>query len=219
MISGTETWAESYTKLLAFNQTQYKRVLHMDSDSTVLKSMDELFLLPAAIVAMPRSYWESQEPHLKLSSQLLLVTPSSHQFTRCEQEIEKAKPNEYDMEIVNNLYKDSALVLPHKTYDLYTREFRMGPEHTDYLGNDESLQWDPDEAIERAKFLHFSDWPLPKPWRTVAQDVWEENMPLCFKDGVQVNGTSRTLCRDRELWFSYYQDFSDRRKQICGDGV
>lgn len=32
-----ETWAESFTKLLAFNQTQYDRVLHLDSDSTILQ--------------------------------------------------------------------------------------------------------------------------------------------------------------------------------------
>ena len=31
------TWAESFTKLLAFNQTEYKRVLNLDSDSTVLQ--------------------------------------------------------------------------------------------------------------------------------------------------------------------------------------
>lgn len=31
------TWAESYTKLLPFNQTQYDRVLSLDSDSTVLQ--------------------------------------------------------------------------------------------------------------------------------------------------------------------------------------
>lgn len=31
------TWAESYTKLLAFNQTEYARVLSLDSDSTVLQ--------------------------------------------------------------------------------------------------------------------------------------------------------------------------------------
>ena len=35
--AGEPTWAESFTKLLAFNQTQYKRVLSLDSDATVLK--------------------------------------------------------------------------------------------------------------------------------------------------------------------------------------
>ena len=31
------TWQDSFTKLLAFNQTQYKRVLSLDSDGTVLQ--------------------------------------------------------------------------------------------------------------------------------------------------------------------------------------
>jgi len=36
-LAGDVTWAESFTKLLAFNQTQYKRVLSLDSDATVLQ--------------------------------------------------------------------------------------------------------------------------------------------------------------------------------------
>lgn len=35
--AGEPTWAESFTKLLAFNQTNYKRVLSLDSDATVLQ--------------------------------------------------------------------------------------------------------------------------------------------------------------------------------------
>jgi alpha-N-acetylglucosamine transferase len=31
------TWARSYTKLLAFNKTQYKRVISLDSDASVLQ--------------------------------------------------------------------------------------------------------------------------------------------------------------------------------------
>lgn len=30
-------WSKSYTKLLAFNLTDYDRVLHLDSDATVLQ--------------------------------------------------------------------------------------------------------------------------------------------------------------------------------------
>jgi len=37
LIEDKATWTESYTKLLAFNQTQYDRVLNLDSDSTVLQ--------------------------------------------------------------------------------------------------------------------------------------------------------------------------------------
>ncbi|RAH84492.1 hypothetical protein BO86DRAFT_454487 [Aspergillus japonicus CBS 114.51] len=35
--SSDVTWAESYTKFLAFNQTQYARVLSLDSDGTILQ--------------------------------------------------------------------------------------------------------------------------------------------------------------------------------------
>jgi len=211
------TWAESFTKLLVFNQTEYDRVLHLDSDSTILQLMDELFLLPDATVAMPRSYWEAQEPHVKLSSQLLLATPSTHEYERCMAAIEAASADQYDMEIVNALYRDTAMVLPHKTYDLYTREFRQGPDHRDYVGDDEAAVWDADHAMERAKFLHFSDWPLPKPWIEPSPGLWEQNWPKCFGDeGAVLEGTSESLCRERELWVGFYKDFKMRRKQICG---
>jgi alpha-N-acetylglucosamine transferase len=33
---GDTTWQDSYTRLLAWNQTQYKRVIFLDSDATLL---------------------------------------------------------------------------------------------------------------------------------------------------------------------------------------
>jgi hypothetical protein len=42
---GDETWKDSYTKLLAFNQTQYKRVISLDSDAIVRKVRFWCFLL------------------------------------------------------------------------------------------------------------------------------------------------------------------------------
>ena len=35
---GSDTWADSFTKLLAFNLTQYERVLNVDSDATILQA-------------------------------------------------------------------------------------------------------------------------------------------------------------------------------------
>ncbi|THZ34429.1 hypothetical protein D6C88_10490, partial [Aureobasidium pullulans] len=56
--AGEATWGDSFTKLLAFNQTQYERVIILDSDANVLQPMDELFFLPRVPVAMPRAYWD-----------------------------------------------------------------------------------------------------------------------------------------------------------------
>ena len=159
LISKIATWAGSYTKLLAFNQTDYQRVLHLDSDSTVLQCMDELFLLQPAFVAMPRAYWLGFEKRI-LSSQLLLLQPSQYEFDRVMKATEEAGDDIYDMDILTGLYKDSALILPHRPYNLLTAELR-GTEHEKYMG-DTRQNWDPDMIMRETKHLHFSDWPLPK---------------------------------------------------------
>ena len=144
------------------NQTHYDRVLSLDSDSTVLQCLDELFLLPHAPVAMPRAYWQWDGKY-ELSSQLLLVEPNATEFDRVMRAVDSAAKNDYDMDILNHMYSGSAMVLPHREYDLLTGEFKGGPDkdHSLYLGNPEE-KWDPKKVLAEAKFLHFSDWPVPK---------------------------------------------------------
>jgi alpha-N-acetylglucosamine transferase len=202
--SDSATWADSYTKLLAFNQTQYDRVLSLDSDATVLQHMDELFLLPTAPVAMPRAYWLSEES--TLSSQLVLIQPTAEEFKRVTEAIDSAKSGEFDMEIVNNLYSRDCLILPHRRYDLLTGEFRNGGNHTNYLGNDYEA-WDPEEVLREAKFLHFSDWPMPKPWLTASAGVQSEVQPKCVQDS-----EGKEDCRARDIWLRFYSDFKERRE-------
>nr|POE54452.1 glucose n-acetyltransferase 1 [Quercus suber] len=202
-----KTWAESFTKLLAFNQTQYKRVLSLDSDATVLKSMDELFLLPSAPVAVPRAYWLDDEP--TLSSQVVLVEPSTFEFDRILRAMKNLTSGDFDMEIVNHLYAKDCFIIPHRKYDLLTGEFRQD-EHRNYLGSEEE-EWDPEKVLDEAKFLHFSDWPVPKPWIPAQNTVWRESMPKCtLVDGFED-------CRNRETWLSIYDDFNQRRRDVCGE--
>ena len=113
------------------------------------------------------------------------------------------------MEIVNELYNDTATVLDHRVYDLITGTF--AGEHQGYL--DEGQQWDPDAALETAKFLHFSDWPMPKPWIHADPQVVEQNRPSCLRSPTNDN---KTDCRNRELWLGFYDDFRRRRKEVCG---
>lgn len=209
-MAGVATWAESYTKLLAFNQSRYDRVLSLDSDSTVLQTMDELFLLPPCPVAMPRAYW--LENPFFLSSQLVLIQPSTQEFERIVTAIDNATTNDYDMEIVNNLYGQSAMVLPHRRYNLIAREFPAktdGKPHEKYLGNDYEV-WDPDVVLKEAKFLHFSDWPVPKPWIPASEEIRNRHFPKC--DETATTKAEKTKCRTRELWLGFYEDFAKRRK-------
>jgi len=201
-LSGDETWADSFTKLLAFNQTQYKRVLSLDSDATVLKSMDELFLLPSAPVAMPRAYWLENT----LSSQIVLIEPSEFEFKRIQDAFAQRGLDDFDMEIVNKLYGNDSIVLPHRKYDLVTGEFRSG-DHARYLGSKEEV-WDPRKVIDEAKFVHFSDWPMPKPWLPHTNETERELQPKCEETGKGED------CRARDIWLHLYADFVERRK-VC----
>jgi len=203
------TWADSYTKLLVFNQTQYDRVLSLDSDGTILQPMDELFLLPPAPIAMPRAYWmlNDKPPKKILSSQVMLVQPDAAEFARLMNKTDLAGPKDYDMDIVNDLYLDSAMVLPHRAYDMLSAEYRS-KDHRLYLGSDVE-EWDPIAALNEAKYLHFSDWPVPKPWIPMTDVEREKSQPECNA----VDG--KEDCLQREMWNGFYADFADRRQRVC----
>jgi alpha-N-acetylglucosamine transferase len=203
------TWADSFTKLLAFNQTQYARVLSIDSDSKLLQHMDELFLMPSAPVAMPRAYWLYPDKEI-LSSQVVLIEPSDVEFARIMEKIDAASKDDYDMEIVNYLYRDSAIVIPHRRYDMVSGEFR-GKNHTYYLGSDVE-EWDPAAAYAEAKLIHFSDWPLPKPWLPSSDSERAHVQPDC----VQAKDGGEEDCTARKIWNSLYTDFTKKRKEVCG---
>ncbi|KAM6527763.1 N-acetylglucosaminyltransferase [Fusarium falciforme] len=201
------TWADSYTKLLAFNQTQYRRVLSVDSDTVLLQDMDELFLLPSAPVAMPRAYWLWPDREI-LSAHVMVLEPSQVEFDRVMDKINSASGREYDMEIINSLYRDSALILPHRGYAMLTGEFRSD-NHTMYLGSDAEI-WDPAMAYSESKLIHFSDWPLPKPWLSMSEEQRTKLQPDCTTtiDGIED-------CTARIIWNSLYTDFKKKRKQVC----
>lgn len=166
--------------------------------------MDELFLLPPAPVAMPRAYWLFPDNEI-LSSQVLLVQPSDIEFARVMDKVKSASGGDYDMEIVNYLYRDHALVLPHRPYDMLTGEFRSD-NHTKYLGSDRE-PWDPVAAYNEAKLIHFSDWPIPKPWLDTPEDLRLRMQPKCTNTTTGVEN-----CAARDIWNSFYTDFKKKRK-------
>jgi hypothetical protein len=174
----------------------------------VLQNLDELFLLPPSPVAMPRAYWLYPQEK-KLASHIVLLQPSATEFARVMDAVRDAAPGDYDMEILNRLYGDSALVLPHRPYALLTREYFREPwNHSHYLGSDRE-QWDPVAVYSEAKYLHFSDWPMPKPWLPADEELRLQVQPKCY-----VNDGGVESCAERELWNGWRNEFKERRK-VC----
>ncbi|KAI5227212.1 nucleotide-diphospho-sugar transferase [Aureobasidium subglaciale] len=198
------TWAESFTKLLAFKQTQYDRVLSLDSDATILKPLDDLFFLPDHPVAAPHAYW-LPEPDT-LSSAILLIKPSTHEFQRVIKAMyEHSTSSEfYDMEVINDVYAGTALILP-KEHWVVSGEFRLKSHHK-YL--DEGETWDPERVLNETKLVHFSDWPRPKPWFPVSEEVLLKTLPACDT----MPGSAHKDCRNRDAWNWLYSDFQERRE-------
>lgn len=96
------------------------------------------------------------------------------------------------------------MILPHRKYDLLTGEFRKkDSEHQAYLGN-KWEKWDADKVLAEASFLHFSDWPMPKPWIGASAKVKGEAIPKC-------EGGSQN-CKEKVAWEGFYEDFAKRRK-------
>jgi hypothetical protein len=156
---------------------------------------------------MPRAYWLYPEKQF-LASHIMLLQPSASEFARVMDRVSQSAASDYDMEIVNALYRDSALVLPHRPYALLTNEFRRAPDqHKYYLGNEQE-EWDPVAVFNEAKYLHFSDWPVPKPWLPTKESVRVEEQPACHvRHGVE-------SCVERELWNGFYSEFRERR-EVC----
>jgi hypothetical protein len=69
------------------------------------------------------------------------------------------------------------------------------------------MKWDAQRVLEEAKVVHFSDWPLPKPWVMWPLDGLQEIQPSC--------GGSHLACPERKVWKGLYDDFRKRRKDIC----
>ena len=204
-----DTWNSSFTKFLAWGQTRYERIIHLDSDVTVLQHLDDLFLLPRAPVAMMRAYWALPDIRA-LTSWFVLLEPSEVEFERLMGYTTEGKrwAGEYDMEILNRFYGDSAMILPHRKYGLLSGEFRA-EKHENYLGNDRDA-WNPEQVLKEASLVHFSDWPLPKPWIMWPHNLIGDITPKCKKGTEGQEGD----CRDKAVWLGLYDDFRKRRK-VC----
>jgi hypothetical protein len=226
-LNAPSTWDTSITKLYAFGLYDYARVLHLDSDITLLKSLDHLFHLPSTPIAMPRAYWTEGPPDQAwpLTSLLMLIEPNPlelHKFMDILSSWQSSSPNHttetqatYDMDLINHRFGPSALILPHRNYALLTSEFRR-TDHSAYLGtlngpaagSHSSYTWDAKRAYDEAYLVHFSDWPLPKPWIMWPQEGLAEMQPDC-------GGSKEGTCMEREIWKGLYADFRKRRKGLC----
>ncbi|RMZ75393.1 hypothetical protein DV737_g5332, partial [Chaetothyriales sp. CBS 132003] len=212
---GDPAWRNSLTKFHAFALTNHTRVLAFDSDSLILDNINFLFLAPNSPVAVPRAYWLTEREDDVVAKQILgshimLIEPNIHRYQRI---IDQGVRNgDLDMEILNTLFQDSATILPHRRLALLTGEFR-NKDHRKYLAPDEDEEWNAMGEVSRAYLVHFSDRPLPKPWKPRTEAQWQMALPACLDDDVET--PDRPSCADRFMWTGFYTDYDHDRELYC----
>lgn len=215
---GDSTWHKSLTKFQSFHLTNYSRIMAFDSDAMVLNNMDHYFLAPHAPIAVPRAYWLGDAgAEIKdqiLSSTVMLLEPSDAIYNLIMTEAQASQ--DFDMEVINTLFKDNAMILPHRRLALLTGEFRTN-NHQKYLSEAPGDEWNAMAEVSRACLVHFSDWPLPKPWRTHSKQQWNDAIPKCDPVNVEKDREreDRPKCADQLMWTGFYEDYLMQKTQVC----
>ncbi|KAH8595601.1 hypothetical protein B0O99DRAFT_652061 [Bisporella sp. PMI_857] len=205
-------WGGPYTNLLAFNLTQYSRVLVIDPASVVQKNLDLLFLIPPAPIAMPFIYWGKTD-RWHFSTQLMLIEPSAEYLSQVADGIKAAGPQEYVVDTLTKVFNRKIIKIPQRPFGLSSGEYRRETHH-EYMDNRAPNKWDPDRMLKEAAILHFSDYPIPKPWIQGSQELVNQYMPKCRRS----EWFGGTNCRHRQVWLSLYSDYAEHRHTVCGKG-
>ena len=88
-----------------------KRIIVLDSDQLILRSLDDVFtkVPPEVEVAAPQAYWYD-EPFA--TSALMMVSLSEPLWERMNSSLVSIAADKYDMDIINAEFKDEIMLLP-----------------------------------------------------------------------------------------------------------
>jgi len=153
------------TKLLVF-QLPYDRIVYIESDAIVLRSIEHLFDLPLHDLYVPHCRWCSPG---YVTTTLMVVSPSQRIWDRLSIWVNKYDQKAlYDMDIINEELREDIHHLP-SVYGMLNSEFE-NKQPTPFYGSTF------DEILQSAFFIHFT--AVGKPW-TVSLD----NVRFRIKNG------------------------------------
>ncbi|KAM0521804.1 hypothetical protein ACHAPE_002365 [Trichoderma viride] len=89
-----------------------------------------------------------------LASHFFVIQPDKYEFSRIQKAIKLAADDEYNMELLNKLYHDTATVLPHWPYTMMSSEL-YETNHTLYLGSD-AKEWTSMAVMSQVRMVRIS---------------------------------------------------------------
>ncbi|KAJ3009566.1 hypothetical protein HKX48_007870 [Thoreauomyces humboldtii] len=150
------TWRDSLTRIQVFKMTEFDRIVVLDVDGTVLKSLDSLFDLPSAPLWAPRAFWLDPP---SFQSTLYVIEPSLTPF-EAQMKIVRAPKVAgaklmYDMDIANEAFRDTVALLP-GTVAVLNGVFKASPQSADTIYGTKTVE----DVAANAYYAHFSESPL-----------------------------------------------------------
>ena len=142
-----------------FRMFEYNRVIQLDADIWVAKSIDHLFELPDVPLASPIANWENE---MCLMTAVMIIQPNRRLWTQINANIPKYLNGKTEMDLINELFEHripgtgrilpEVLILPSKYATLSTEFTHPEPYNTD-----------PMKLWEEVLIFHFSGG-YGKPW-------------------------------------------------------
>ncbi|KAI5807519.1 nucleotide-diphospho-sugar transferase [Peziza echinospora] len=98
-----------YIPAYHFKTDEIKRMIILDSDQLIMRNLDHLFYLPPVEIAAPKMYWGDGGG---ITTTLMVVQPSISLWKRMDKAIHTIRAGEYDMDLVNRVFKKEIMALP-----------------------------------------------------------------------------------------------------------
>ncbi|KAJ4153082.1 hypothetical protein LMH87_009587 [Akanthomyces muscarius] len=180
-----------------------QRCLILDSDQLIMQNLDAIFQSASTDIAAAPAYWISNDT---LSSTCMLVEPSRKLWEQVQTSIASILPGQYDMDIINDMFRDNAHRLPGSYITINSHwEDRNVPKWFDIEAgvvpfpdgqlsrpaSDDELE----DLYRRAYIIHF--FAIGKPWMRTTEEARRsrpKSHPILFKQWEEWRQNASQLC-------------------------
>jgi hypothetical protein len=172
-------YRESMAKLLIFKMVQYERVVYLDADALVLRSLHQFFELPSAPLASALAYWENENC---FTGALLVAKPDEAMYGDMMRRVpDIVRQGRTEMDLLNRFFEHRlgrhsktfprVLMLPGTTLVLSSHFYDRKHAYRPDMSFGASMFSDLDALAADAAIIHFSG--DAKPWQR-SRPYWEQ---------------------------------------------
>ncbi|KAA8908200.1 nucleotide-diphospho-sugar transferase, partial [Sphaerosporella brunnea] len=167
-------YSEVLLKLRAFQlhhvNPALNRIIVLDSDQLVRKSLDHLFELPPADVAAPLMYWGG---NTGVTTTLMVAALNEQLWGIINGALHHMRPDEYDMDLVNRVLQKRLMILPGRYCTLNSHwESNDTPGwFKGYKTQPNATPKELEELYQQVEVLHYT--AMDKPWNVDPEKIVE----------------------------------------------